>query len=75
MNNFFRRSNLELCGPKDSLKIGRRSSRRLCSAQLFFARIPNLPTKAGPEGARGRAKPPTRGLQSAIRQSAIRAIP
>eukprot|EP00969_Alexandrium_andersonii_P145429 6431833-Alexandrium_andersonii.AAC.1 len=48
-----RRSSLELCGPRNGLKTGPRSSREARSA-LLLAQIPNLPTKAVPEGVRRR---------------------
>eukprot|EP00969_Alexandrium_andersonii_P307673 13600583-Alexandrium_andersonii.AAC.1 len=50
--NRFRRSNLELRGPNNGLRIGARSSGGVRSAP-FCALIPNLPTKAGLEGVRG----------------------
>eukprot|EP00969_Alexandrium_andersonii_P154715 6839768-Alexandrium_andersonii.AAC.1 len=49
MQNRFRRSNLELCGPRNGLNMGPRSSRRVHVAALSVE-IPNLPTKAGLEG-------------------------
>eukprot|EP00969_Alexandrium_andersonii_P176143 7788374-Alexandrium_andersonii.AAC.1 len=47
-----RRSNLELRGPKNGLKLGPRSSQGVRSA-AFSAQIPNLRTNAGLEGVRG----------------------
>eukprot|EP00969_Alexandrium_andersonii_P041221 1807401-Alexandrium_andersonii.AAC.1 len=49
----FRRSNLELRGPKNGLNIGLQRSRGVLSVPQF-AQIPNLPTKVGPEGVQGR---------------------
>eukprot|EP00969_Alexandrium_andersonii_P141874 6272601-Alexandrium_andersonii.AAC.1 len=56
--NHFRRSNLELRGPRNGLEISPRSSQRGRSAP-FSVQIPNLLTRAGLEGVRGReiAKP------------------
>eukprot|EP00969_Alexandrium_andersonii_P206079 9105514-Alexandrium_andersonii.AAC.1 len=51
LQNRFRRSNLELRGPRNDQNIDPRSSRGVRSAQ-FFALIPNQPTKAGLQGAR-----------------------
>eukprot|EP00969_Alexandrium_andersonii_P067641 2984053-Alexandrium_andersonii.AAC.1 len=49
MQNRLRRSDLELRGPRNDLKVCPRSSRRVPSAQ-FCAEIPNPPAKAGLEG-------------------------
>eukprot|EP00969_Alexandrium_andersonii_P123780 5470352-Alexandrium_andersonii.AAC.1 len=49
----FRRSKLELHGPKNSLKLGPRSSRGVPSAPLF-AHIPHPPTDTRLEGAPSR---------------------
>eukprot|EP00969_Alexandrium_andersonii_P178673 7899936-Alexandrium_andersonii.AAC.1 len=56
----FRRSNLELLGPKSRLRIGARSSRGVRSAQ-FGAHIPNWCPKL-PKGSEI-ATSPTRRLQ------------
>eukprot|EP00969_Alexandrium_andersonii_P011506 500939-Alexandrium_andersonii.AAC.1 len=53
MQNRFRRSNLELRGPKTAIEICPRSSRGVRSAQ-FLAQTPNPPTKADLEGVRSR---------------------
>eukprot|EP00969_Alexandrium_andersonii_P059019 2600277-Alexandrium_andersonii.AAC.1 len=53
MQTCFRRSNLELRGPRKGLDIDSPSSREVRSAR-FFVQIPNLPAKAGLEGVRGR---------------------
>eukprot|EP00969_Alexandrium_andersonii_P106445 4696328-Alexandrium_andersonii.AAC.1 len=50
MQNRFRRSNLELRGPRSGLENGSRSLRAVRSAQSFVE-IPGPPTKAGLEGA------------------------
>eukprot|EP00969_Alexandrium_andersonii_P356309 15446277-Alexandrium_andersonii.AAC.1 len=47
--NRFTRSNLELRGPRNGLKIGTRSSRGVRAAPLL-AQIPNPPTKSAIEG-------------------------
>eukprot|EP00969_Alexandrium_andersonii_P174463 7713710-Alexandrium_andersonii.AAC.1 len=49
MKNRFRRSELELRGPRNDLRIGPRSSRGVRSA-AFLAQIPHLPTKRAIEG-------------------------
>eukprot|EP00969_Alexandrium_andersonii_P373856 15484956-Alexandrium_andersonii.AAC.1 len=53
MQNRFRRSKLELRGPRNGLEMGPRSSRGVHSAR-FSAQIPNLTTKVGLEGVRRR---------------------
>eukprot|EP00969_Alexandrium_andersonii_P063040 2776516-Alexandrium_andersonii.AAC.1 len=74
MQNRLTNSNLELRGPRTGLEIGSRSSRKVRSA-AFFAQVPNLLTKAGLEGARGREiansripirKPPIRAQSFAL---------
>eukprot|EP00969_Alexandrium_andersonii_P348759 15420737-Alexandrium_andersonii.AAC.1 len=69
MQNRFTRSNLELRGSRNGLKLCPRSSRAVRSAQLFVE-IPNLPMKAGLGGESEGAKSPTRML--AIRNPQIR---
>eukprot|EP00969_Alexandrium_andersonii_P154504 6829516-Alexandrium_andersonii.AAC.1 len=49
IQNRFRRSNLEVRGPRNDSEIGPRSSRGVRSAP-FSAQIPNPPTKAELEG-------------------------
>eukprot|EP00969_Alexandrium_andersonii_P249994 11048231-Alexandrium_andersonii.AAC.1 len=49
MQNCFKRSELELLGPKSGLKIRPRLSRRVRSAPLL-AQIPNPPTERLNEG-------------------------
>eukprot|EP00969_Alexandrium_andersonii_P258484 11428708-Alexandrium_andersonii.AAC.1 len=51
MQNRFKRSNLELRGPRNGLKSGPRGSRGVCSAP-FPAQNPDLPTTAWPEWIR-----------------------
>eukprot|EP00969_Alexandrium_andersonii_P146724 6488469-Alexandrium_andersonii.AAC.1 len=46
----FRRSNLELRGPSNDLKVGLRSPRGVESAPFSFVQIPNMLTK--PAGGR-----------------------
>eukprot|EP00969_Alexandrium_andersonii_P125666 5555932-Alexandrium_andersonii.AAC.1 len=49
------------CRPKNSLERGPGSSRG-CILRALFLRMPNLPTKAGIEGVRGRELAQSEGL-------------
>eukprot|EP00969_Alexandrium_andersonii_P304909 13478451-Alexandrium_andersonii.AAC.1 len=55
MRNCVRRSKLELRGPRNDLKIGLQSFRRVCSAPLF-AQMPNLPAKQAGWGTKGASR-------------------